>query len=45
MATPSQYLLLTVKVGALENLGFSDKQNPNAVCYHIDRQLEALSAY
>ena len=32
MAAPSQYLLITVKVVALQNLGFSDTQNPNAFC-------------
>ena len=30
MAAPSQYLLINVKVVALENLGFSDTQNPKA---------------
>ena len=32
MAEPLQYLLITVKVVALENLGFSDKQIPKSVC-------------
>ena len=29
---PLQYLLITVKVVALENVSFSDTQNPKAVC-------------
>ena len=32
MAGPLQYLLITVKVVALEKVYFSDKQNPKAVC-------------
>ena len=32
MAAPLQYLLITVKVLALEKVSFSDKQNPKAVC-------------
>ena len=32
MAAPSQYLLITVKVVALENLGFSDTQNRKSIC-------------
>ena len=32
MAVPLQYLLITVKVVALEEVSFSDTQNPNAVC-------------
>ena len=32
MAAPLQYLLITVKVVALEKVSFSDTQNPNAVC-------------
>ena len=32
MAEPLQYLLITVKVVALEKVSFSDKQNPKAVC-------------
>ena len=39
------YLWITVNVVALEKVSFSDKQNPKAVCYHIDSQWEALSAY
>ena len=31
-AEPLQYLLITVKVVALEKVSFSDKQNPKAVC-------------
>ena len=45
MAEPLQYLLITVNVVALEKVSFSDKQNPKTVCYHIDSQWEALSAY
>ena len=29
---PLQYLLITVKVVALEKVSFSDTQNPKAVC-------------
>ena len=32
MAEPLQYLLITVKVVALEKVSFNDKQNPKAVC-------------
>ena len=32
MALPLQYLLITVKVVALEKVSFSDTQNPKAVC-------------
>ena len=32
MADPLQYLLITVKVVALEKVSFSDTLNPNAVC-------------
>ena len=32
MAAPLQYLLITVKVVALEKVSFSDTQNPKAVC-------------
>ena len=32
MATPLQYLLMTVKVVALEKVSFSDTQNPKALC-------------
>ena len=31
MVAPLQYLLITVKVVALEKVSFSDKQNPKAV--------------
>ena len=31
MAEPLQYLLITVKVVALEKVSFTDKQNPKAV--------------
>ena len=45
MAGPLQYLLITVKVVALEKVSFSDTQNPKAVCLHIDSRCEDLSAY
>ena len=32
MAEPLHYLLITVKVVALEKFCFSDTQNPQAVC-------------
>ena len=32
MAAPLEYLLITVKVAALEKVSFSDTQNPKAVC-------------
>ena len=32
MAEPLQYLLITVKILALEKVSFSDTQNPKAVC-------------
>ena len=32
MAAHLQYLLITVKVVALEKVSFSDTQNPKAVC-------------
>ena len=32
MAAPLQYLLITLKVLALEKASFSDTQNPKAVC-------------
>ena len=44
MAAPLQYFLITVKVVALEEISFSDTQNPKTVCSHSDRQWETLSA-
>ena len=32
MAGPLQYLLISVKVVALEKVSFGDKQNPKGVC-------------
>ena len=32
MTAPLQYLLITVKVVALEEVSFSDTQNPKTVC-------------
>ena len=43
MAAPLKYLLITLKVVALEKVSFSDTQNPKAVCLHIDSQWQALS--
>ena len=44
MRAPFRYLLITVKVVALEEISFSDTQNPKTVCSHSDRQWETLSA-
>ena len=38
MTAPLQDLLMTVKVGPLEKVSFSDTQNPKTVCLHIDSQ-------
>ena len=38
IVAPLKYLLITVKVVALEGISFSDTQNPNALGYHIDSQ-------
>ena len=32
IAEPLRYLLITVKVAALEKLSFTDTQNPKSVC-------------
>ena len=32
MTAPLQYLLITVKVVALETVSFSDRRNPKTVC-------------
>ena len=32
MAAPLQYLLITVKVVSLQEVSFSDTQNPKTVC-------------
>ena len=45
MAATLKYLLVTVKVVALEKVSFTDKQNSKAVCYHIDSRWEPLSAW
>ena len=42
IAARLHYLLITVKLIALERVCFSDTQNPKAVCYHIDRQWQTL---
>ena len=44
MAAHLHYLLITVKIIALEKFSFSDTENPKSVCYHIESQWEALSA-
>ena len=44
MAARLHYLLITVKVIALEKVSFSDTQNPKAVCSHIGTQWQTLSA-
>ena len=44
MAAPLKYLLITLKVVALDKVSFSDTQNPKPVCYHIHSRWEALSA-
>ena len=44
MAEPLQYLLLTVKVVALQKVSFSDRQNPKTACLHIESQWQRLSA-
>ena len=36
MTAPLQYLLITVKVVALEKVSFSDTQNPKGVFSNID---------
>ena len=36
MAAPLQYLLITVKVVALEQVSFSDTKDRKSVCSHID---------
>ena len=38
MAEPLQYLLIHVKVVALEKVCFSDAKNSKAVCSHIDSE-------
>ena len=43
MAAPLKYLLITVKVFALEEVSISDTQNPKSFCYHIDSRSAALS--
>ena len=39
-----QKLLITLKVGALEKVSFSNTENPKTVCYYIDYRWQALSA-
>ena len=45
IAAGLHYLLITVKVTALQKVSFSDTQNPKAVSSHIHSRREALSAY
>ena len=44
MAATLQYLLKALKVGALEEVSFSNTENPKSVCYYIDYRWQALSA-
>ena len=44
MASSLQYLWMNVQVVALENVSFSDTQNPKTVCYHIDCRQQPLAA-
>ena len=44
MTAPLQFLLITVKVVALEEVSSSNTQNPKTVCEHIDSRWQALSA-
>ena len=43
MTAPFRYLLITVKVVALEKVSFTETQNAKTVSYHIDSQWQALS--
>ena len=43
MAAHLHYLLITVKVIALEKVSFSGTQNPKAVCLHNGSQWQTLS--
>ena len=45
MAPDLHYLIITVKLVALEKVSFSDTQNAKAVSYYIDSRWKALSAY
>ena len=42
MAAPLQYLLLNLKVVALEKVSFSDRKYPKSVFQHIDSPRQAL---
>ena len=44
ISAPSQDLLITAKVVALEKVSFSDTQNPKSVSSDIDSRWQALSA-
>ena len=44
MQAPLEYLLITVKVVALERVSFSDTENPKGVCSDIGGQGQKLSA-
>ena len=43
MTAPLPYILITVKVVALEEVSFSDTQNSKAFCEHIDSRWQVLS--
>ena len=45
MAAPLKYLIITLKVVALNKVSLSETQNAKAVCLHIDSRWEAFSAY
>ena len=44
MTAPFQYLLITGKVVALQEVCFSDTKNPKAACWHIETQWQGLCA-
>ena len=44
MTAHLEYILITVKVVALEKVSFSNTQNPKSVCSDIGSQWQTLSA-
>ena len=44
MAAPLKYLLITLKVVALEKVSFSNTQIPKTICQHIDSRGQAISS-
>ena len=44
MTAPLQYLLIIVNIVALEEVSFSDTQNPKTVSSHIESRWQALCA-